>query len=82
VKLAYLFGSALMLLGLVVFAGPMILPRSFFGELGHGDGFGLVGLVMQGGMMVGAGVIVLTIAAVVEARRGGGAQESGSQDEE
>jgi hypothetical protein len=57
------------MIGIVTIAAPLVLPRSTFGELGHGDGMGLIGLIMFGAVLLGVGTIMMIIAAVVHNRR-------------
>jgi hypothetical protein len=47
---------------------PFVLPRSFFGELGHGDGMGLIGLSMWGLILLLAGFVLAGIAAWLSSR--------------
>lgn len=47
---------------------PFVLPRSAFGELGHGDGMGLIGLSMMGMILVVGGLVVAGIAAWLSSR--------------
>jgi hypothetical protein len=56
-------------IGIVTIAAPLVLPRSAFGELGHGDGMGLIGLIMFGAVLLGVGTVMTIIAAVVHNRR-------------
>jgi hypothetical protein len=63
-------------IGLVTIAAPLVLPRSAFGELGHGDGMGLIGLIMVGTVVLGVGVLATIIAAVIHNRRVAAARKS------
>ena len=56
-------GLILLLIGGCMVLGPMMLPRSFFGELGHGDGFGLVGMILWGAPIAIAGIVALFVGA-------------------
>ena len=58
------FATVISLIGMV---SPLVLPRYsewLFGELGHGDGFGLIGLIMIGaiGLLMSLLAMLLTIA--------------------
>ncbi len=55
--------------GIFTIVAPFVLPRSAFGELGHGDGMGLIGLVMLGAILFGVGVIATIFGAVIHNRR-------------
>lgn len=61
-------GFAISAIGGVLTVAPLVLPRAAFGELGHGDGFGLIGLMMMGLMLVVGGLVVAGIAAWLGSR--------------
>ena len=52
-------------IGIAMIVGPITLPRSAFGELGHGDGMGLIGMIMVGAIVAAVGAIGTIIAAVL-----------------
>ena len=54
------------LLGAALAYGPVLLPREWFGELGHGDGMGLIGISMFGFLIFGLGLIVLVFTAAAK----------------
>ena len=56
------------MIGVATISAPLVLPRSVFGELGHGDGMGLIGLIMIGAVLLGIGLIATIIAAVLHNR--------------
>ena len=59
-KLSFVFSGLAFLLSVATVLAVMLLPRSAFGELGHGDGMGLIGLTIVG--MIGAVVGAITLA--------------------
>jgi hypothetical protein len=62
-------GLIICVIGVLTITAPLILPRSIFGELGHGDGMGLIGLIMIGAVLLGVGVVTTIVAAVIHNRR-------------
>ena len=62
-------GLIICAIGLVVIVAPLTLPRSTFGELGHGDGMGLIGLIMIGAVLFGIGAVATIIAGVIHNQR-------------
>ena len=61
-------GFAISAIGGAMTVAPFVLPRSAFGELGHGDGMGLIGLSMMGVMLVFGGLVFAGIAAWLSSR--------------
>ncbi len=58
-------GVAAAAIGALTILAVVILPRSTFGELGHGDGMGLIGLMLFGSIGMAAGLFLLLTAAVI-----------------
>jgi hypothetical protein len=67
VPLGVRFGLGIVCIGIALIFGPLVLPRPAFGELGHGDGMGLIGLIMFGTAALGFGIIVAIASAVLHA---------------
>jgi uncharacterized membrane protein len=61
-------GFSVSAVGAVMIIAPLILPRAAFGELGHGDGMGLIGMIMMGFAVFVTGLIVAGIAAWLGSR--------------
>ena len=59
-------GSITTAFGAALTYGPLLLPRQWFGEFGHGDGMGLIGLSTFGFLILGLGFIVLIFVAVAK----------------
>ncbi len=56
-------------IGLLAVVSALALPRSHwaFGSAGGGDGFGILGLMIGGGLVFAAAVVTLVITEVVRA---------------
>ena len=62
-------GLIIIAIGLFLAIGPMFLPRSMFGEAGHGDGMGLIGMMMLGGLLTVGGMILAVIGSILAGRK-------------
>jgi hypothetical protein len=58
-------GIATAAVGAVMILAVVFLPRAAFGELGHGDGAGLMGLMLLGAVGMAVGLFLLLIVAVI-----------------
>ncbi len=52
-------GWTLIMIGGSLILAPVILPRPWFGELGHGDGAGIMGLMLMGSLIGVIGIFVI-----------------------
>ena len=68
-SLATGIGGVIAAIGGAMTVAPFVFPRSFFGELGHGDGMGLIGMSMFGLVLIGVGGAIALIAVLVSARQ-------------
>ena len=51
------FGGIMILIGAALIFAPILLPRSWFGEVGHGDGMGLIIIMLLGALAGGLGLL-------------------------
>jgi hypothetical protein len=58
-------GTSTFAIGAVTILAVVFLPRTTFGELGHGDGMGLIGLMLFGAIGMAAGLLLLLILTVI-----------------
>lgn len=58
-------GASTVAIGAVTILAVVFLPRTTFGELGHGDGMGLIGLMLFGAIGMAAGLLLLLILTVI-----------------
>lgn len=70
-------GLAVLAIGALTTVAPFVLPRSVFGELGHGDGMGLIGLVLIGLLVASLGLIVTLTSAIADTARKADAGQPG-----
>lgn len=70
-------GLVVLAIGVLTTVAPFVLPRRVFGELGHGDGMGLIGLVLIGLLVAGLGLIVTLTGAVADTARKADAGQPG-----
>jgi len=66
-KSSLLGAAAAVVLGIVTIIAVTVLPREAFGELGHGDGMGLIGLYLFGAVGVGTGLIASLVTGIIYA---------------
>jgi hypothetical protein len=58
-------GAAASAVGATTVLLTLLLPRSAMGELGHGDGMGLIGLIFFGAIGVGTGFVAILISTII-----------------
>jgi hypothetical protein len=64
-KHSLLAGGAASAVGATTVLLTLLLPRSAMGELGHGDGMGLIGLIFFGAIGFGVGGVAILISTIV-----------------
>jgi hypothetical protein len=58
-------GVATFAIGALTFMAVAFLPRATFGELGHGDGMGLMGLMMLSAILMSASLVLLSFLSAI-----------------
>ena len=70
-RLSFTSGGLAVVLGVATVLAVMLLPRNAFGELGHGDGMGLIGLMVFGviGALTGVAALAITVTVFLAGRK-------------